>query len=104
MIKITVLYANGKGKTFDHAYYASKHVPMVAGKMKPFGLIKAEIDKGVGSMAPGSPAPFAAIGHLYFDRVEQFQSGMAKHGQEIMADIPNYTNIEPSIQISQLVS
>jgi uncharacterized protein (TIGR02118 family) len=77
---------------------------MVVQKLKPFGLLRGEIDKGLAGVAPGSSAPFAAIGHLYFDRVEQFQSGMAKHGQEIMGDIPNYTNIEPVMQISEIVS
>jgi hypothetical protein len=36
--------------------------------------------------------------------VEDFQKGMAAHGQELMADIPNYTNIPPTIQISEIVS
>jgi len=31
MIKVSVLYPNGDGKSFDMDYYCSKHVPMVAG-------------------------------------------------------------------------
>lgn len=31
LFKISILYPNGDGKTFDMAYYQSKHMPMVAG-------------------------------------------------------------------------
>ena len=30
MIKVTILYPNGDGKTFDMDYYSKKHMPMVA--------------------------------------------------------------------------
>ena len=30
-IKVSVLYPDGEGKTFDMDYYCNKHVPMVAG-------------------------------------------------------------------------
>jgi uncharacterized protein (TIGR02118 family) len=43
-----------------------------------------------------------ALGHLLFDSVEAFQAGFGPHAQEIMADIPNYTNVEPAIQISEV--
>ena len=30
MIKVSVFYPNQPGAKFDHAYYAEKHMPMVA--------------------------------------------------------------------------
>ncbi len=42
------------------------------------------------------------MGHLYFDSVEEFQTAFTPHAAEIMADIPNYTNIQPVIQISEV--
>jgi uncharacterized protein (TIGR02118 family) len=42
------------------------------------------------------------MGHLYFDSAEAFQAAFAPHAQAIMADIPNYTNIQPAIQISEV--
>ena len=53
--------------------------------------------------APGAPAPYVAIGHVYFNALEGFQKGMGQHGKDIMADIANYTNIAPQIQISEVV-
>jgi uncharacterized protein (TIGR02118 family) len=61
-----------------------------------------EAEHGVSGMATGSPALFVAMGHLYFDSAEAFQSAFGPHLNEIVSDTPNYTNIEPSIQISEV--
>ncbi len=37
------------------------------------------------------------------DSVEAFQAGFGPHVQEIMADIVNYTDVAPVIQISEVV-
>jgi uncharacterized protein (TIGR02118 family) len=34
--------------------------------------------------------------------VEAFQSAFGPHAEEIMADIPNYTDIQPTLQISEV--
>jgi uncharacterized protein (TIGR02118 family) len=48
---------------------------------------------------------FCAIGmcHIFCDSIEAFQTGFGPHAQEIMADIPNYTDQAPVIQISEVV-
>ena len=38
------------------------------------------------------------MGHLYFDSVEAFQTAFGSHAGEIMGDIPNYSNVQPTIQ------
>ena len=48
-------------------------------------------------------APFVAIGHEYFGAIDEFQKGMGQHGKEIMADVANYTTIQPQIQISEII-
>ena len=53
--------------------------------------------------APGAPAPFVCVGHLYFDSVADFQAAMKPHGQELFADVPNFTNIVPQVQISEII-
>ena len=65
-------------------------------------LLKLEIDEGLGGGASGAPASYIAMGHLYFNSVESFQTIFAPHADDIMADIPNYTDIEPSIQVSEV--
>lgn len=51
--------------------------------------------------APEAPATYVAMGHLYFDSVEAFQTAFAPHAQAILGDIPNYTNTQPTVQISE---
>ncbi len=102
MVCISVLYANAPGKKFDHVYYAQKHIPLVMERCKSSGLIRSEIDTGLGGGAPGSPAPFVSIGRLYFETLDGFQKAMGAHGPEIMGDVRNYTDIEPQIQISEI--
>jgi uncharacterized protein (TIGR02118 family) len=104
MIRVTVLYPNEAGKKFDVDYYKNRHMTLVGDRLKDFGFVRAEVDKGVAGGAPGSAAPFVCIGHVYFDSLAEFQKGMGVHGQEILGDIPNYTNIAPTMQISEIVS
>ena len=103
MIKVSVIYPNTEGKRFDHDYYANKHCAMIADKVGS-AMLKSEIDKGVAGMPPGQPAPFIAAVHMYFDSVEAFQGAFAPHTGAIMGDMPNYTDIMPTIQISEVVS
>lgn len=103
MIKVSVIYPNNPGSRFDHGYYMENHVPLVASRLGPAGMRKAEIDRGIGSATPGEPAPFHAIAHLHFDSVDAFGAAFQPHAAEIMGDIANYTDISPTIQISEIV-
>jgi uncharacterized protein (TIGR02118 family) len=102
MVCISVLYPNSSGKKFDHAYYAKIHMPLVMERCNSFGLIRYEIDKGMAGGVPGSSAPLTCVGRLYFNTLEEFERAMAAHGTEILGDVPNYTDIELQIQISQM--
>lgn len=101
MIKVTVLYPNGAGSTFDIEYYCKKHIPMVQQRLRP-ALKGVAVEQGTSGQAPGSPAPYLAIGQLQFDSMDAFQSSFAAHAQAIMNDVPNYTNTQPIIQISEV--
>lgn len=103
MIKISVLYKNAENATFDIDYFMNSHIPLlkslVGDKVKSMA-----VEQGIGGgPAPGSPAPFVAMAHLYFENMDDFQASMAAGSQAIMNDIPNYTNCEPVIQISQVL-
>lgn len=101
MIKVSVLYPNTEGKTFDMDYYLNKHMPMVQQKLGE-ALKDVAVEEGLGGAEPGSPATYVAMGHLYFDSVEAFQAAFGPHVKEIMGDIPNYTEIQPVIQVSDV--
>ena len=63
----------------------------------------ASVDKCLAGGAPGAPATYVGMCHIFCDSVEAFQAGFGPHAQEIMGDIPNYTDLTPVIQISEVV-
>jgi uncharacterized protein (TIGR02118 family) len=101
MIKVSVFYPNTADIKFDMDYYLTRHMPMV--KQKLGAACKGmAVDEGLGGVAPGERATYQAVAHLSFDSVEAFQAAFAPHAQEIMGDIPNYTNAQPIVQISKV--
>lgn len=102
MVKVTILYPNETDKTFNMTYYTNTHMPLVA---ELFGdaLKHYAIDKGVSGRAPEEPATYVAVGYLYFDTVLDYQNAFKTHGEKILADIPNYTDIRPVLQISEII-
>jgi uncharacterized protein (TIGR02118 family) len=101
MIKVSVMYPNNSEATFDIEYYCNTHVPLV-GELLGEALKGGAVDYGLAGGAPGEAAPFIAIGHIMFDSVESFQEAFGPKAEEIMADLPNFTNIQPQMQISEI--
>ncbi len=103
MVKVAIYYPNDEGNTFDMDYYANTHMPMAA---ELFGdnLKAMVIDKGLGGGAPGVAAPYVAIGYFYFADMATCQSEMGEHSKTLQADVPNYTNIKPVLQISEILT
>jgi uncharacterized protein (TIGR02118 family) len=101
MIKVSVLYPNRPGAKFDMTYYCEKHMPLVQQRLGA-ACKRVAVEQGIGGATPGSPAAFVAMGHLYCESAEAFQTAFAPHAAEIMGDIANYTDIEPTIQISDV--
>jgi len=101
MIKVTVLYQDGEGKKFDADYYCDKHMPMVKQKLGA-ACRRVDVDLGLGGAQPGSKPTFVAMCNLLFDSVDDFQRAFAPHADSIMGDIPNYTDIQPLIQVNEV--
>jgi uncharacterized protein (TIGR02118 family) len=57
------------------------------------------IDRAV--TGPDLPAPYAVIANLLFESVETMRAALAEHGAALTSDIPNYTNVQPVIQVSE---
>ena len=101
MIKVSVLYPYKEGVGFDISYYLNSQITMVPGKICE-SCQGAAVEQGLGGGAPGTHPAYIAMGHLLFDSVELFQAAFAPHAAAIMADIPNYTALQPVIQISEV--
>jgi len=102
MIKVSVFYPDGKDKKFDFAYYINSHRLLVS-KTLGDALQEASYDKGVGGATPESPATYVAMANLYFNSMEEFGQAFAAGAATLMADLPNFTDIEPVIQTSEVI-
>lgn len=101
MIKVSVLYPWTPGASFDMDYYRDKHMALVR-RLMGKAVKGIAIDHGLAGETAGSKPPYVAIGHILFDSIEDLQRAFALHAETIMADIANYTTIEPVIQISEV--
>ena len=94
MIRLSVLYPATDGATFDHDYYRDSHVPLA---VKTWGVERFEIDKGVNG-------PYVAAVHFTFESLEAMGEAMGGPGTaDVMADVANYTTIQPTLVISDVV-
>ncbi len=101
MIKVGVLYPNTEGCNFDMDYYCDRHLPMVQKLLAP-ALKGVAVEQGIGGGAPGSSPAYVVMCHLLFESVEAFQAAFGMHGEKIVSDISNYTNVQPTIQVSEV--
>lgn len=102
MIVFTVMYPHGPDKHFDMDYYLAKHIPLVREKVGD-ALKGVTVDKGLSSREPGSAPTYAAITRLLFDTVEDVATRMTPHSPMFNEDIPNFTNIKPFVQVSEVI-
>jgi len=101
VIKVSVLYPNKPGSRFDVEYYLKTHMPMSGRLLGP--AVKA-ITVEIGRSAPGleAPPPFAAICGFACETVQDFMDAFTPVAGQLQGDIPNYTDIEPVIQFSDI--
>ncbi|MEM8937854.1 MAG: EthD family reductase [Bacteroidota bacterium] len=100
--KISILYPYEEGKQFDMDYYSQKHMPMVASlfgdKLKHYF-----IDSGLSGRTSNDPMTYIAVGGFYFEKLSDYREAFGPNAEKIRGDIHNYTNIQPIIQISQVI-
>ena len=101
MIQVAVLYPRTEGAKFDMDYYCSKHMPMVQERCGD-ALRAMTVVEGMSGGMSGQPSANVAVGTLTFDSLQAFQAAMGPHMGEIMGDIPNYTDITPVLEISEV--
>ncbi len=102
MIRITAIYKNLDDATFDFDYYLNKHMKLSSDRLKDFGFIGYQVEKGVEAL-DGTRPDYICITHVDFSSIKDLRAGLKQHAEELMSDIPNYTNIEPHVQMSEVL-
>jgi uncharacterized protein (TIGR02118 family) len=104
MIKISILYPNKEGTRFDLRYYIDTHMPMSIGFLSAHsGFRGVSVEHGLGGAAPGTAAAYVAMCQFQFDTAENFMAAFMPHAAVLQGDMPNYTDIEPIIQINEIL-
>lgn len=103
MIKITAVYRWREGATFDHGYYHREHMRIARAALQPLGLVRLESDR---MLYPGEPRPgqVVALTNAFFSDLKQAQAAARQTAAALMADIPNYTNIQPESYFAQMLA
>lgn len=103
MLCITAIYPNDPGSRFDADYYRTSHAETARALLAPHGLTTIRTTIGAAAL-DGSPPPFWAVSEMHFTSRAAFDAGIAAEGAALFADIPNYTNVTPILQVSELAA
>ena len=103
MIRVTVSFTNEPGKKFDWDYFTGAHMGILHSELGHRGLVRVETDRGISAPDPNAPPPFIGVVHLIFNTVEEVHTAFMAAGRPVMGDIPNYTDIQPTVQISEML-
>jgi uncharacterized protein (TIGR02118 family) len=101
MIKVSVFYPYQSDAKFDMTYYCEQHMPLVR-RLLGSAVKNLAVEQGLSGATPGSSPLYVALGHIYFESIPAFVEAWTPHAAEIIADIPNYTNLQPHLQISEV--
>ena len=103
MVNISILYPKSEGSHFDIEYYLNKHMPMSIEKLSPAKGFKAvSVERGVDVKEPKIDSTYFAVCHYTFETIEDFLTAFLPNAEELQGDMPNYTNIEPIIQVTEI--
>lgn len=104
MTKISILYPNKPGARFDLPYYTDTHMPLSIKLLSAHpGFRSVSVERGLVGPLPGSPPAYVAMCHFEFDTAESFMAAFLPHAQVLQGDMPNYTDIEPVIQVNEVL-
>lgn len=103
MIRITLIYRDSEGAFFDFDYYVNNHVPMSRSLLAESGLISIEVEQCLRTL-DGDQPDVLCVSHVDLESEEALTDALAKHGDEMMADFPNYTNITPEIFVCEILT
>ncbi|MDU9005085.1 EthD family reductase [Sedimentitalea todarodis] len=99
-VSLQVLYPITDGSRFDYDYYLSTHMNLVAEHMGPH-LERTLVTKG-NAGGPDTPPSIYAVATIVFPDQDAMNAAM-KSSEPVMADIPNFTDVQPQILIGEVV-
>jgi uncharacterized protein (TIGR02118 family) len=103
MTKISILYPNNKGMRFDMRYYVDTHMPRSIELLSTHpGFKGVSVERGLAGAEPGTDPTYVAMCHFLFNSMQDFRKAFVPHAATLQGDMPNYTDIKPVIQVSEV--
>lgn len=99
-VSLQVLYPISDGTRFDYDYYLSTHMNLVGEHMGPH-IERTLVTRG-NAGGPDTPPSIYAIATIVFADQDAMGAAMKSSGP-VMADIPNFTDVQPQILIGEVV-
>jgi uncharacterized protein (TIGR02118 family) len=75
-------------------YYCATHMPL-------FAEVLGDACQGWGAVSVPK-GKWAAMGWAMVSSQDEFNAAMAAGGAKVMADIPNYTNVQPEMIVGEI--
>ena len=100
MITFSVFYPYKEDSFFDMDYYCNKHLAIIKRYFgdKCKGMLVLKDTDGEDN---GEPL-YTCVCHLFFNTEKEFLDIMEKASPELLADVKNYTDIEPFTRIHEV--
>ncbi|MCP3971605.1 MAG: EthD family reductase [Rhodobacteraceae bacterium] len=98
---LQVIYPVADGTTFDYEYYLSKHMEIVGACMGPH-IESTLVTKGLAG-GPDAPPGYYAVATILCKDQDAMTAMLAAAGPAL-ADIPNFTNVQPHMLIGEVVA
>jgi uncharacterized protein (TIGR02118 family) len=76
---------------------------MLREKWTGMGMSDVRLIRGTGGLG-GEPLVYHMVALLRFGSQQELERALQAHGREIMADIKNYTNVNPTVQLNEEVA
>ena len=95
---VTVIYPKTEKSHFDHDYYMHKHLPLVNRTYGTHGMQNITVLRGTSSLGGGPIYELIAL--LKFADMDSFLKAAGAHADEVMSDVPHFTDIKPIVQFN----
>lgn len=100
MVKLTVMYPYHPGCRFDMDYYVNRHIAIHKQDPLVLGII---IEQGESAFRQGPVPGLVCAAHFFYESIGTLnESRTPEKGKRQAADLPNFTDITPQDQISEV--
>ena len=95
MLVVTMMYPAGGDSRFDFDYYMINHMPLVRNRWNPLGMQGDQVLRGLPGPDGAPPPVYVLMTMMTFTSMDSFNDAVARHGEELYGDVPNFTAITP---------